>query len=148
MKLKISQLDNCYVNEFELLGSDEVAITKSLSFVLARSPKAIQRLLLFLGYRIRITKERFQNIDIEYEKFRDEGRTDIEVLCPRDFHLIVEAKIRKNRLIQQRSQYIKSFVKDVPLKIMCFVTSERTITSEKSPGVNVHYITLHGETFS
>jgi hypothetical protein len=60
---------------------------------------------------------------VEIEHVRDEGRTDIEIKQRNKFHIIIECKIRSNRVKKQKKQYLKSFENELH-KILCFITQQ------------------------
>jgi hypothetical protein len=70
---------------------------------------------------------------------RPEGRTDIEILHPQFYHIIVECKVDTGRVSTQRTQYLKSFQK-VPQRVMSFITQVRDTNKEKHNGITVHHL--------
>lgn len=139
--LKRENNNNSHLNIFELLGSDEVATTKAFAYLIARSPKILFLLLRSLGVNLKHSPSTFKKLSIEIERTRNEGRTDIEIFLANSFHVIIEAKIKKNKLKTQRSQYLKSFKKNKsPKNIMCFITSER-ISFEQNKKIETVYLT-------
>ena len=45
MILKETNLETCYLNEFELLGNDEVATTKALAYIFSKSFRSLNKVL-------------------------------------------------------------------------------------------------------
>lgn len=79
------------------------------------------KFLRYLGITNKNTEENYRNIEIIIEKKRKEGRTDVEIRLRDNFHVIIEAKIGKNKVDEQRTQYLESF-QDESQKVLCFIT--------------------------
>jgi hypothetical protein len=141
MILKEQNLDKCCLNELELLGNDEVAITKALAYIFSKSYRATSKVLKYIDPSYKFSKKDYLKSKISIEKYRKSGRTDIEIECENDLHLIIEAKIKKNKLNNQRKQYLNEFNKNTKKNIMCFVTSERTVLSDALDYINVKFLT-------
>jgi hypothetical protein len=133
--------DQSILNIFELLGSDEVATTKAFAYLISSSPKILTCLLKEIGLPYRTSLKTFKKVSVEIERFRTEGRTDIEIKCENQFHVIIEAKIKKNKLHKQRNQYMPSFDGKYKKQVMCFITSERIASANKINDVGIVYIT-------
>ncbi|AKF24685.1 hypothetical protein YH65_04250 [Sulfurovum lithotrophicum] len=123
---------------FDLLGNDETALSKAFSYTLANEPKALFTFLQFLGVKNKFTEKNLKEVSINIEKVRDEGRTDIEIKNLNKFHIIIECKVRKNKVKKQRTQYIKSFDKNSKIQnILCFITQERDANIQKINDITI-----------
>jgi hypothetical protein len=98
----------------------------------------LYRFVRDLGVSTKHTKRNFQKVSIDIELSRHEGRTDIEIRHPGKFHIIVECKISKNRIKEQRGKYLGCF-QDEPKRILCFITQERDSNCEVTAGVDIRY---------
>jgi len=130
------------INPFYLYGFTETGLTKAFAFTLSRNPNLLFRFLRLCGVKKKKSVEAFRQISIEIERKRHEGRTDVEIALEGDFHLIVEAKVGRNKIGLQRSQYLTSFL-DVPQKALCVLTqtNDYKMTSEQNVVVsNVGWI--------
>ncbi len=123
MELKIEGSSFGHANCFDLLGEDEIALSKALAFVLSKDITVLNEILRLAGIWA-VDQTRFKNTSINIEVVRDEGRTDIEVLNKNYFHLIIETKIRTNKVDQQINQYLSAIDKTCRKKVMCFITEE------------------------
>jgi len=83
------------------------------------------------------TTKTYFSCDIQTEKNRTEGRTDIELCCGDLYHVIVECKVRGNKLSKQRTQYLNSFNKTTAKKIICFLTQERDTNKQITNDVSI-----------
>jgi hypothetical protein len=128
------------LNRFDLLGDDEKALSKAFAFLLASEPVALFDFLRYLGIRIKNTKENFKNISIVTEYNRKEGRIDIETKYDEWFQIFIESKVRKNKVLHQRTQYLNSFDPNIPEKFLCFITQERDHNKQKAEGIIIHYV--------
>jgi hypothetical protein len=133
--------DQSILNIFELLGNDEVATTKAFAYLISSSPTILIHFLREVGLEYRTSQKTFKQISVEIERHRKEGRTDIEIKYHGHFHVIVEAKIKKNKLSKQQTQYISSFDKKHKNNIMCFITSERINSTKNKDKISVIYVT-------
>lgn len=109
----------------DLLGTDEVALSKAFAFLLATDSDCYFHFLRFLGVSIKNTTENYKNALITTEKKRSEGRTDIELSQENKYHIIVECKIGKGKVSKQRTQYLTAFETSAHKKILCILTQER-----------------------
>jgi len=109
----------------DLLGTDEVALSKAFAFLLATDSDCYFHFLRFLGVPIKNTVENYKNATITTEKKRNEGRTDIELSQENKYHIIIECKIGKGKVLKQRTQYLTAFDASVSKKILCILTQER-----------------------
>ena len=139
MKIKNKGYNRSVLNTFDLLGTDEVGLSKVFAFLLGKEPKVLYRFLHYIGVKTKFTNENYRAITIEIERVRDEGRTDIEIKQTGKFHVIIECKVRKGRVHAQRTQYLKSFDK-VPQKILCFITQERDFNKQIAKDVQIRNI--------
>jgi len=121
MKIKQTGLGRTPLNTFDLLGADEVGLSKAFSYILGREPKALYRFLHHIGISTKNTFSNFKAISIEIEQRRVEGRTDIEIRQKGKFHVIIESKVQNNKVQSQLTQYLKCFHAE-PQKILCFIT--------------------------
>lgn len=122
MILKETGYNFSTISKFDLLGNNEEALSKALAYTISHEKDALFTLLRFLGIKKKNTVNNYSDISIEIEKYRDEGRTDIEIKLNNNFHVIIESKIKNNRVIKQRTQYLGSFDNNCPVKILCFLT--------------------------
>lgn len=122
---------------FDVLGNDEVALTKAFAFVLGHERKVLSLFLRHVGVNKTITQNAFNEISIITERKRHEGRTDIEIEMKGVFHLIVEAKVRGGKVIRQRRQYVESFNPATKENVMVFLTQERDSNLEIACDIRV-----------
>ncbi len=121
MIIKPEGIENYSINQFYLLGYDETGLSKAFAYILSKRPEFLFTFLRFIGLTIKNTPNRFRNISIQIEKKREQGRTDIEILSKNYFHVIIECKVKSNKIEKQREQYLDAF-SDVPNKILCILT--------------------------
>lgn len=122
---------------FDLLGNDEVALTKAFAYVLGNERKVLSLFLKHVGVKKTITQNAFNEISIITERKRHEGRTDIEIELKGVFHVIVEAKVRGGKVTQQRRQYIQSFNPATKENVMVFLTQQRDSNLELAGDIRV-----------
>lgn len=137
MKIKEIGLRKTALNRFDLLGTDETALSKAFAFILGTEPSVLFKFIHFLGVKCKNTKSNYINTSVEIEKFRKEGRTDIEIRQPGKYHVIIESKIRKNKVTAQRTQYLSSFEKEKQ-KILCFITQEHDFQKQVDDDIVIH----------
>ena len=128
------------LNRFSLLGKNEVALSKGFAYVLVKEREAMFSFLRHLGVKLKNTENNVSKIKVEIERKRDRNRTDIEISYPNRFHIIIECKVRKGKVTEQRTQYIRDFKTECPQNILCFITQERDSTKEKVENVDVTYL--------
>lgn len=128
------------LNRFSLLGKNEVALSKGFAYLLGKERNALFAFLKHLGIKIKNTESNFKQILIEVERKRDLNRTDIEISFPNRFHIIIECKVRKGKVTEQRTQYIRDFKVECPQNVLCFLTQERDSTKQKVDNVDVIYL--------
>lgn len=139
MIIKQKGFSACVINRFDLLGANEVGLSKAFAYLLAAEPRMVFRFLNAIGINIKNTLSNFERIQIEVERKRSEGRTDIEIYLPQKFHIIIECKLKKNQIKQQRFQYFPAFNNSTEKNILCFITQERDSTHDIANEVDVHY---------
>jgi len=137
MEIKKSGSPKSVISLFDLLGNDETALSKAFAFILGKEKYALKEFLKFIGVPKRITDKIFRQVRITTEHFRNEGRTDIEIEIGKDTHIIIEAKVRKNRVRQQRTQYLKAFNKSAKEKFLVFLTQERDSNKQIAQDVKI-----------
>ncbi len=137
MKLKEKGHRVSSVKKFDLLGNDEIGLSKALAYTLAHNRNSLFELLHYLGIKKKNTLKNFERIIIEIEKERTEGRTDIEIKMENKFHIIIESKVKKNKVTKQRTQYLNSFDDKVRKKVMCFITKVRNTNKEIQKGIDI-----------
>ena len=129
MKIKEAGVNRSALNPFDLLGTDEVGLSKAFAYVMGREPAALYSFLRYIGMKTQNTDRNFRATSIEVERVRDEGRTDIEIKQPGKFHVIIESKVKSNKVKQQRTQYLKSFDNERK-KVLCFITGVNDFNKE------------------
>jgi hypothetical protein len=137
MIIKSQSHPKSILNKFDLLGNDENALSKAFAFILGKEPIALFTFLQILGVPIKNTDKNFREISIEIEKWRVEGRVDIDIMFSSKFHIIVESKIKWNRVKEQKNQYLPTFDQKCPIKILCFITQEHDINRESIKGIKI-----------
>ena len=142
MKLKHKNFASTTLNRFDLLGTNEVGLSKSFAYLISVEPKVLYSFLRSIGIKVKNTSNNYLKTTIEIERKREEGRTDIEIHQKGKFHVIIECKVGKNRLKSQRAQYLESFI-DEPQKVLCFITQEHDCTRGKNSNVDVYYCLLY-----
>jgi hypothetical protein len=76
------------LNQFDLLGGDETALSKAFSYIIGYDFECFKKFLRYIGIATKIDTAIFQQTLITIEKKRDEGRTDIEIICLPFYHII------------------------------------------------------------
>ncbi|MRT92583.1 PD-(D/E)XK nuclease family protein [Ancylomarina sp. 16SWW S1-10-2] len=120
-----------------MLGNNELALSKAFAYILGTERKALNEFLKFLNINIRDTEENYKETSIEIEYSREEGRTDIEIQLNNEYHIIIEAKVKKNRVLQQRTQYLNCFDNSVNQKVLCFITQERDSNKQVAENIEI-----------
>jgi len=128
------------LNIFDLLGQDEVALSKAFAYVLAREKTAYFAFLRILGLRQHSSQSHYNCLDVTIEKRRSQGRTDIELRVPRSLHIIIECKIASGRITAQRRQYLSEFDSDASTRVMCYITQERGSHLEFDESIQFRHI--------
>jgi len=124
---------------FDLLGTNEVGLSKAFAYVLSNSPEALYRFLQFVGIKIKNTKQNYCKTQIIIEQKRDEGRTDIEIMQSKKYHVIIESKVSNNKIKEQRTQYLNSF-DDAPQKLICFITQTNDYKKQVLENISIQNI--------
>lgn len=137
MIIKRKKSPKSVLSEFDLLGNNEVALSKAFAYLIGKERDVLNEFLKFIGINTRISSRRFREITINVEYSRNEGRTDIEIGYENEFHVILETKIRKNRIKQQRTQYLNCLNKEARTKILCFVTQERDSNKQIADDIKI-----------
>lgn len=137
MEIKKTGSPKSVLSLFDLLGSDETALSKAFAFILGKEKDALKDFLKFIGVKKRITDRTFRQVRITTEYSRDEGRTDIEIEIGTETHIIIEAKVRKNRVRHQRTQYLSAFNKSAKEKVLVFLTQERESNKQIAQDVKI-----------
>lgn len=137
MIIKSSGTRRTTLSTFDLLGSDEVALSTAFSFLLGADQNCYFEFLRFLGLQYKNSDKHFYKVDIHTERKRIEGRTDIELSYLNNYHVIIECKVRGNKLNKQRSQYLDCFKQGVQNKILCFITQERDTNKQIANDVTI-----------
>jgi PD-(D/E)XK nuclease superfamily len=137
MILKRPETHKTTYNLLDLLGTDEVALSKAFSYLLATDSESFFRFLRFLGVPIKNTLTNYKSASIITEKKRKEGRTDIELSQEGKYHIIVECKIGKGKAVKQRTQYLTAFNKEAQTKILCILTQERDTNKQIEKDVTI-----------
>ena len=109
MILKRAETEKTTYNHLDLLGTDEVALSKAYAFLLATDRDSYFHFIRFLGIPIKSTLANYKNATVTIERKRDEGRTDIELSQTNKYHIIIECKVGKGRVEKQRTQYLTAF---------------------------------------
>ncbi len=135
MILKNADCAASHLTPLDLLGGDETALSKAFAYVLAKDQKALFTFLHFIGIPAYNTPTNYLETKVEIEHSRPEGRTDIELLKTGTFHVIIECKVNKGRVANQRTQYLHCFKKGFPYRVMCFITQERDTNKQKQSGI-------------
>ena len=138
MKLKHINYKATTLNRFDLLGSDEVGLSKAFAYLISVEPTILYRFLRDIGISIKQTESNYLKTTIEIERSRKEGRTDIEIKQHGKYHVIIECKVGKNRIKKQRKQYLPSFDNE-PKKVLCFITQEHDCNREVANETDIFY---------
>lgn len=126
-------------NPFYLSGFDETGLTKAFAFTLAKDSSTLFKFLHYLGIEEKNYKSNYRDIEVYIERKRKGGRTDIEIILKGSFHVIIEAKIRKNRITNQRTQYL-SFFENQPKKVLCFITQNYDYKKQTADEIAIKHI--------
>lgn len=128
------------INRFELLGDGEVGLSKAFAYLISSKRDVLYVFLRDIGVNVKNTENNFLNTEVIVEKKRNEGRTDIEIYQYNKFHVIIECKVGKNRIKEQRNQYNNSFNNDEGSdKYLCFITQEHDYNREVENEIKISY---------
>lgn len=141
MILKHQDCVATHVTPFDLLGNDETALSKAFAYVLAKERSSLFAFLRYLGIHTQDTTKNYRATTVETEHSRrgGRGRTDIEILKSRAYHIIVECKVGTGKVAAQRTKYLGCFA-DVPHRVMCFITQVRDTNKEKCNGIIIRHL--------
>ncbi len=137
MIVKSTKTQRTTLSQFDLLGQDEVALSKAFAFLIGFDKDCYFEFLKFLDIRQKNTLNNFINSDIRTERKREEGRTDIELKNSDNYHVIIECKVNGNKLSKQRTQYLTAFDKKSKRKVLCFVTQERDTNKQITEDISI-----------
>jgi len=137
MKIKEKNLRKSPLNQFELLGANEVGLSKAFAFLMGKEPNVLYKFLHYIGISIKNTANNFCSTSIEIERKRDEGKTDIEIKQKGKYHIIIESKIGNNKVSRQRTQYLNSF-EDERKKVLCFITEINDFNKELHDDIEIY----------
>jgi hypothetical protein len=140
MKIKEINLPQSPLNQFDLLGSDEIGLSKAFAFLLGKEPKVLYKFLHYVGISAKNTPKNFKSTSIEIEKTRSGGRTDIEIKQKDKYHIIMESKIGNNKIRGQRTKYLNSFDDSAEKKVLCFVTGINDFNKETYDEIEIYNI--------
>lgn len=124
MIIKQANFKKSVLTYFDLLGQDEVALTKALAYVFSMNSKALFTFLHAIGIKTKNTATNFKQVSIEIEKPKGKGRTDIEILLKNKFHVIIEAKVKDNKVTEQRYKYLSAFSDSTKTNILCLISNQ------------------------
>ena len=141
MKIKNVGADQTHLSQLDLLGSNEVALTRAFAWLLGKERSVLHEFLRAIGIkRLRNTAENYAQVEINTEHHRKQGRTDIEVKQAGKFHVIIEAKLGDNRVGEQKERYLDIFSPDENNAVLCLLTAVEQPISEQHGNVRVHGI--------
>lgn len=143
MILKNKNTDRAVFSQFDLLGNDEIALSKAFAFLLSQNRNCFFAFLKFMRIDVTNNLKDYDEASIEIEKKRDEGRTDIEIIQKNKFHIIVECKIKKGKATKQRTQYLTAFNDNAKQKVLCILTQERDTNIQMPDDVIIKNINWH-----
>ena len=139
MIIKRNGYSESTLTTFDLLGYDEIGLSKAFAYLLSKESIALYKFLQFIGISIKNTEKNFRETEVIVEKKRTEGRTDIEIKQNDKYHIIIESKIKSNKIVKQRTQYLHSFDNE-PQKCICFITQINDYQKQIYKGINVRNI--------
>lgn len=139
MILKHPDCSALHVTPFDLLGDDEKALSKAFAYVLAKDRESLFTFLRYVGITVKNTDSNYEATSITTEHVRPAGRTDIEILNPGSYHVIVECKVDTGRVLEQRTQYLRCF-ENVPRRAMCFLTQMPDTSKQTHEGIVTRYL--------
>ncbi|MDA3077950.1 hypothetical protein OFO07_03295 [Campylobacter sp. JMF_06 NA1] len=118
MILKYPNSNSSPYNYFDILGDNENALSKAFAYLISVNQDCFFEFLKLVG----IGKTDYSKYQIEIQKNRDAGITDIEITDNEKIHIIVECKIKGGKVDKQRTQYNSVFDKKCEKKILCLLT--------------------------
>jgi hypothetical protein len=137
MIIKRNNSSKTFLSPFDLLGTDEEALSKAFAFLLGSDMDCYFLFLRFIGLSYKLNDNHYKEASIDIERKRHEGRTDIKIKSLGLYHIIIECKVLANKLLKQRNQYLSCFDGSCTKKIMCFITQERDTNKQIREGVTV-----------
>ena len=137
MDIKKENYNKSYVNFFELIGDNEVALSKAFAFVLANDYDVLKEFLQELDISWKKEDDRIKALSIKIEVAKNDGRTDIEIKEEGKFHVIIECKVGINKVEGQKTQYNKRFDNTTEKNILCFITAEKIVEPIIEKGIVV-----------
>ena len=140
MDIKKNGSPHSVLSLFDLLGKDEMALSKAFAFILGKEKEALKEFVRFVGIKrneLIITDRVFRKTEIRTEVSRKEGRTDIEIVIDEDIHIIIESKINNNKVVDQRKQYLTAFNPESKKKVMVFLTQVRDSNKQISQDIKI-----------
>ncbi len=135
--IKQKSTNKTYLSYYDLFGNNEIALTKALSYLISKDSRSYYELLKLLNINPKKFNLNYKEVEINVEKSRARNRTDIEIFS-NSSHIIIECKIKTNRLNKQLVKYNVCFEHEN--KFMCFITQERD--TNKLLDENICYIFL------
>lgn len=146
MKIKEADFMISPLSQFDLLGEKETSRAKAFAFILGKESVALYKFLRYIGVKVKKTQKNFLSTSIVVEEVTEDGRLDIEIKQNNKLHVIIECKIKKNKVGNQRLQYLDSFNNDGNMqKVMCFITDINDYKVEKTQEikmVNISWIEI------
>lgn len=114
-------------NIFQLLGNHENDITKSIAYTLSKCEHFAINFLHELG--INVLNLDLDILIITYQQTQEDGISDIEILYPSKFHIIIEAKKGVNLPSpSQLTKYANDLNKTLePIKLICTLSDSQYI---------------------
>jgi hypothetical protein len=98
MKLKNEGFKESNISIFSLIGKDENALSQSFAYFISKDINAYFEFIHnLLAMKIRKSLSHYKDVNIEVQKKRDEGFTDIEISYKNKYHIIIECKIKKGK---------------------------------------------------
>lgn len=137
MIIKSANTQKTTLSQFDLLGQDEVALSKAFAFLIGYDKDCYFEFLKYLGVKQKNSQENYISSDIITERHRNEGRTDIEIKNSNNYHIIIECKVNNNKLSKQRTQYLDAFEKGFNKNILCFITQERDTNKQITNNISI-----------
>ncbi|RKY19584.1 MAG: hypothetical protein DRP63_00330 [Planctomycetota bacterium] len=139
MLVKPSGILTSYLSCFELLPTKETSLSAIFAFPLAKCPRVLKLFLKTLFQKLPF-KTNPLNAEIWVEKKHEHARTDIEIISPPHYHVIVECKVGAAKVKKQRTKYIPYFHQRAKYKVLCFLTQERDTAQLAHQGVLVRHL--------
>jgi len=127
--LKKENYSKTHKNTFDLLGYDENALSKVFAYLLSNDRHFYYNFLKRIGLNVRNSLFNYKTVRVEIQKRRDEGVTDIEISGRKEnntkYHIVIECKIKKNKVKKQRDQYLSIFNNsENSTNILVFITAD------------------------